>query len=284
MKMLTACLGMWLATNAWSPVGQAAEAGFRHFLYISNQRVVTVEMIDEGETILNYINLGGNYELLESTNLLILDTTGGGYRGHLFKRDQADAEGQVFQVTDLVEPRQFRGYSILGNFRFEAPPAAVYFRLGGRILELTPLTPEEFEKAADRVGNLDLEVENSTLAVYDAGFRQGVGRLLRAGTPEGDPITRLVADRELYPPIVLKNRAPRLLSKFSHLPDPVVVRIRLEVTALGGLVNHSVEEGVDPELDQIALEVVRNSWIVLPAISEGKTAGADLVVRVQFER
>ena len=56
------------------------------------------------------------------------------------------------------------------------------------------------------------------------------------------------------------------------------------MTALGGLVNHSVEEGVDPELDQIALEVVRNSWIILPAISERKTSGADLVVRVVFER
>ena len=284
MKMLTACLGMWLATSAWLPVCQAAETGFHHFLYVSNQRVVTVEIIDGGETILNYINLGGNFELLESSNLLILDTTGRGYRGHLFKRDQADAEGQAFQVTDLVEPRQFKGYSILGNFRLKASPVAAYFRVGSRILELRPLTPEDFEKAADRVGNLDLEVENSTLALYDAGFQQGLGRLLRAGTPEADPIARLLADGELRPPIVLTNPAPRLLSKFSHLPDPVVVRIRLEVTALGGLLNHSVEEGVDPELDQIALEVVRNSWIILPAISNGETAGADLVVRVEFER
>ena len=284
MKMLTACLGMWLAINVWSPVCQAAQPGLLHFLYVSNQRVVTLELIDEGETILNFINLGKNFELLQSTNLLILDTTGGAYRGHLFKRDRADEEGQAFQVTDLIEPRQFKGYSILGNFRFKAPPAAVFLRLGARILELAPLAPEEFEKAADKVGKLDLEVENSTLALYDAGFLQGVGQLLRAGTPEGDPIDALLTDSELYPPIILKNPAPRLLSKFSHLPDPVVVRIRLEVTALGGLINHSVEESVDPELDSIALGVVRNSWVVLPAISDGKPAGAELVVRVEFER
>ena len=284
MKMLTACLGMWLAINVWSPVCQAAQPGLLHFLYVSNQRVVTLELIDEGETILNFINLGKNFELLQSTNLLILDTTGGAYRGHLFKRDRADEEGQAFQVTDLIEPRQFKGYSILGNFRFKAPPAAVFLRLGARILELAPLAPEEFEKAADKVGKLDLEVENSTLALYDAGFLQGVGQLLRAGTPEGDSIDALLTDSELYPPIILKNPAPRLLSKFSHLPDPVVVRIRLEVTALGGLINHSVEESVDPELDSIALGVVRNSWVVLPAISDGKPAGAELVVRVEFER
>ena len=284
MKILTACLGMWLAINTWSPICWAAQPGFLHFLYVSNQRVVTLELIDEGETILNFINLGKNFELLQSTNLLILDTTGRGYRGHLFKRDRADEEGQAFHVTDLVEPRQFKGYSILGSFRFKAPPVAVFFRLGARILELKPLTAEEFEKAADRVGNLDLEVENATLALYDAGFQQGMGQLLRAGTPEGDPIDALLSDSELYPPIILKNLAPRLLSKFSYLPDPVVVRIRLDVTALGGLVNHSVDEGVDPELDSIALEVVRNSWIILPAISEGKTAGAELVVQVEFKR
>ena len=284
MKMLTACLGMWLAINAWSPVCQAAQPALLHFLYVSNQRVVTLELIDEGETILNFINLGKNFELLQSTNLLILDTTGGAYRGHLFKRDRADEEGQVFEVTDLIEPRQFKGYSILGNFRFKAPPASVFLRLGARILELEPLTPEEFEKAADKVGNLDLEVENSTLALYDAGFLQGVGQLLRAGTPEGDPIDALLTDSELYPPIILKNPAPRLLSKFSRLPDPVVVRIRLKLTALGGLISHSVEESVDPELDSIALGVVRNSWVVLPAISDGKPAGAELVVRVEFER
>ena len=284
MKMLTACLGMWLAINAWSPVCQAAQPALLHFLYVSNQRVVTLELIDEGETILNFINLGKNFELLQSTNLLILDTTGGAYRGHLFKRDRADEEGQVFEVTDLIEPRQFKGYSILGNFRFKAPPASVFLRLGARILELEPLTPEEFEKAADKVGNLDLEVENSTLALYDAGFLQGVGQLLRAGTPEGDPIDALLTDSELYPPIILKNPAPRLLSQFSRLPDPVVVRIRLKVTALGGLISHSVEESVDPELDSIALGVVRNSWVVLPAISDGKPAGAELVVRVEFER
>ncbi len=284
MKMLTAYLGLWLAIHVWSPAGQAAQPGFLHFLYVSNQRVVTLEIVDQGETILNFINLGKNFEVLQSTHLLILDSTGGGYRGHLFKRDRADEEGQAFQVTDLVEPRQFKGYSILGNFRFKAPPVAVFLRLGARILELTPLTPEEFEKAADKVGNLDLGAESATLALYDAGFLEGVGKLLRAGGPEENPFDALLTESELYPPIVLKNPTPRLLSRFSHLPDPVGVRIRLEVTALGGLINHSVEESVEPELDSIALEVVRNSWIILPAISEGKPAGAELVVRVEFER
>ena len=284
MKMLTAGLGMCLAIHAWSATCQASQPGFHHFLYVSNQRVVTVELIDEGETILNFLNLGGSFELLQSTHLLILDAAEGVYRGHLFKRDRADEEGQAFQVTDLVEPRQLKGYSILGNFRFKAPPVTVFLRLGSRILQLEPLTPEEFEKAAARVENLNLETEDATLTLYDAGFQQGVGQLLRAGTPEGDSILTLLPDSELYPPVILKNPAPGLLLKFSHLPDPVVVRIRLEVTPLGGMLNHSVEQGVDPELDAIALEVVRNSWTVLPAISEGKPAGADLVVSVRFER
>ncbi len=285
MKMsMTACLGIWLAASALLRVCEAGEVGSNRFLYVSDQRVVTVEIIDQGETILNYINLGQNFDLLESTNLLILDAAGGAYRGHLFKRDRVDEEGQAFHVTDLVEPRQFRGYSIVGDFRFKAPPAAAYLRVGSRILELAPLTSEEFEKAAERVGKLNLEVENSTLALYDAGFLEGVGALLRAGTPEGDQFAEFLAESELHPPVVLENPAPRLPEKFGHLPHPVIVRIRLEVTELGGLVKHSIEEGVEPELDQIALEVVRNSWTILPSIAEGNTVRTDLVVRVIFER
>ena len=92
MKMLTACVGTWLAITAWAPACLAAQPGFLHVFYVSNQRVVTLEIIDEGEAILNFINLGKNFELLQSTDLLILDANGGSYRGHLFKRDRADRE------------------------------------------------------------------------------------------------------------------------------------------------------------------------------------------------
>ncbi len=283
MMRLTVCLGILMATS-WYALGQAAQTGVQYFLYVSNRRVVALELIDAGEAILNYINLGSNYELVESSNLLILDSGGDSYRGHLFRRDEADEEGQIYQVSDLFAPREFKGYSVVGNFRFRAPPKSAYLRVGSRVLELAPLSPEEFERLADSIGKVNLDTENATLALYDAGFQHGFGQRLSAGTPEASPITSLIEKKEVFGPVVLKSPTPRLLPKFSHLPDPVVVGIRLQLTHLGGIVNLSVEEGVDPELDQIALDVVRNSWVLLPAVSEGKTTGGEMVVRVLFQR
>ena len=280
---LTICLVVFMNT-AWATQSLGGETGVHHFLYVSNRRVVALELIDKSEAILNYINLGRNYELLESNNLLILDSAGEGYRGHLLKREKADDEGQIFQVTELFAPREFRGYSVVGNFRFRAPPRSAYLRVGSQVLELAPLDPDEFERLADWIGKLNLETENATLALYDAGFQHGFGQVLSAGTPEASPISNLLEKNNVLPPVVLKNPAPRLLPKFSHLFDPVVVRIRLELTAMGGITNLSLEEGVDPELDQLAIEVVRNSWVLLPAVSEGKMIRSEMILRVLFSR
>ena len=50
------------------------------------------------------------------------------------------------------------------------------------------------------------------------------------------------------------------------------------------MINAEVETGIDAKLDSIALEVVRNSWDFLPAISEGEAVAAELVLRVVFRR
>lgn len=283
MLRLTICLVVFMNAG-WSTRSLGGQPEFHHFLYVSNRRVVALELIDETEAILNYINLGRNYELLESNNLLILDSAGKGYRGHLLKRDKADDGGQIFQVAELFAPRDFRGYSVVGNFRFRVSPRSAYLRVGSKVLELAPLDPDEFERLADWIGKLNLETENATLALYEAGFQHGLGQILSAGQLEASPVSSLLEKSDVLPPVVLKTPAPRLLPRFSHLPDPVVVRVRLELTAKGGITNLSVEEGVDPELDQVALEVVRNSWVLLPAVSGGKTIRSAMLVRVQFAR
>ncbi len=157
-------------------------------------------------------------------------------------------------------------------------------RLGARILELDPLSLDDFDRVSERIDRLDLSVSNSSLAVLDAGFWQGSGTLLSIGTAQGEAIDNLLPDLETFPPIMLDNPPPRLLPRFHHLPDPVLIRVRVRVTAQGGMTDPEIETGLDADLDAIALEVVRNSWSLLPAIAEGKPAGAELVLRVVFQR
>lgn len=265
--------------NAYS-----SEKGSEYFLYLSDQRIITVELLDDTTLILNYINLSDNFALIESTNLLVVDTEGQTYRSHLIQMDKRHADGRIFKVADLVEPGQYRGYDVLGPFKYKASPKLVYLRLGALILELAPLNAEEFESVSKRVSRLDISLSDSSWAVLDAGFSRGVGELYRIGTVEGEAIEELLPALEIFPPILLSNPTPKLLPRFRHLIDPVIVRVKVRITPQGGMINAEVETGIDAKLDSIALEVVRNSWDFLPAISEGEAVAAELVLRVVFRR
>ena len=144
--------------------------GSEHFLYLSDQRIVTVELLDATTLILNYINLSDNFALIESTNILVMDAEGQTYRSHLIQMDKRDEDGRIFRVADLVEPRQYRGYDVLGPFNYKASPKLVYLRLGALILELSPLNAKQFESVSERVSRLDISLSDSSLAVLDAGF------------------------------------------------------------------------------------------------------------------
>jgi hypothetical protein len=268
-----------------SPViAHSSEKEGGYFLYLSDQRIVTVELLDTTTLILNYINLSDNFVLIESTNIMVVDTDGQTYRSHLIQMDKRDEDGRIFRVTDLVEPRQYRGYDILGPFKYKAPPKVVYLRLGSFMLELAPLKSEEFESVSERVSRLDLSLSDSSLVVLDAGFSRGVGGLHRTGTVEGEAIEKLFPDSEIFPPVLLSNPSPNLLPRFRHLMDPVIVKVKVRITPQGGMIHSKVETGIDAELDSTALEVVRNSWDFLPAISGGEPVAAELVLRVVFRR
>ena len=270
----------------WAPSisAHSSEKGSEHFLYLSDQRIVTVELLDATTLILNYINLSDNFAFIESTNILVVDTSGQTYRSHLIQMDKRDEDGRIFSVADLVEPRQYRGYDVLGPFKYKASPKLVYLRLGALILELFPLNAEEFESVSERVSRLDISLSDSSLAVLDAGFSRGVGELYRIGTAEGAALEKLLPDLETFPPILLSNPTPKLLPRFWHLTDPVIVRVKVRITPQGGLINSEVETGIDAKLDSIALEVGSNSGDFLPAISEGEVVAAELVLRVVFRR
>ncbi len=259
------------------------EAGSRYFLYLSDKRIVTLELVSGRRAVLNYINLDDAIEVLEAGNLVVVDTAGNTYRGHVFRADQELESGGFYFVSELIRPRQFRGYDIRGNFRFEQLPSRAYFRLGGRFVQLEPLTEEDFELVANKIGEIDLTAE-SKLALVDAGFWRGYGQLHTAGSDEARQLRPLFPDLDPVPPVVLENPAPRLASRFGSLPDPVVVQLRLTINRVGGLLNPEVIHSPDPALGEQAVETVRNSWVFLPALSKGEPVDAELVVRVVFDR
>ncbi len=273
---------IYLAAS-WFAAGQAA-SGTRHYFFLSDQRIITVELINEQKTILNYINLGDSFEIIQAPGLLILDAEGRPYHGHVIEVEDATHPSDRFKVTELIQPDRYVGYNIWGNYRFQSPPEKVFLKVGSRIVELEPVSKSDFDLLAFKIGDLDLAMENGKQMVLTAGFRQGYGTIYGSGAAEVQQIENHFPDLELLAPVLLEGAQPALPSSFAHLADPVVVELSARVSRSGGLSNIEVVHGIAPRLDQLAQETAQNTWTFLPAISKGKIADIQMTIDVVFRR
>ena len=268
---------------SWFTPGQAA-SGTRHYFFLSDQRIITVELINEQKSILNYINLGDSFEIIQAPELLILDAEGRPYHGHVIEVEDPTHPSERFKVTELIQPDRYVGYNIWGNYRFQAPPEKVFLKVGSRIVELEPVSESDFNLLASRIGNLDLTMEDGKQMVLTAGFYQGHGTIYGSGATEVEQMEIHFPDLELVPPVLLESARPALPSSFAHLPDPVVVELSGRVSRSGALSDIEVVHGIAPRLDQLARETAQNTWTFLPAISKGKVADTQLTFNVVFRR
>ena len=273
---------IYLAASCFA-AGQTA-SGTRQFFFLSDQRIITVELINEQKSILNYINLGDSFEIIQAPQLLILDAEGHPYHGHLIEVEDPTDPSERFKVTELIQPDRYVGYNIWGNYRFQAPPEKVFLKVGSRIVELELVSKSDFNLLASKIGNLDLAMENGKQMVLTAGFRQGYGTIYGSGAAEVQQIENHFPDLELLAPVLLEGAQPTLPASFAHLPDPVVVELSGRVSRSGALSDIEVVHGVAPRLDQLARETAQNTWMFLPAISKGKIADIQLTFNVVFRR
>lgn len=254
------------------------------FLFLSDQRIVTLETVDSSSAILNYINLGDTFEVLIARNLVFLESSGEACRGHLFKIEAPEDPSRLYETDYLIKPGDFVGYEIVGDFDFESELEAVYFKIAGRLLQLEPIEPRDFEFVVARIAEMNLEAEDMAAELQRSGFGRGFGTLIFAGSDDAAGLERFFSEEEIVPPIPLSTPLPRLPSSEKDLPDPVVVRVSAVITASGGLKDVEVSEGINDRLNRIAVETVQNSWVFLPAISGTKVAQAELKLNVLFRR
>ncbi|MFZ0426725.1 MAG: energy transducer TonB [Acidobacteriota bacterium] len=266
---------------AWT---QPLFAQAKQFLYLSAERIVTLELVDDHSVVLNYFDLGKTYELLTARQLVLLGPSGEVFRGHLFKEESPKDPFDQFSVSKMARPGEYAGYVVVGRHLGDGPVSRVLMMVSGRILELEPLTAKQFNLAAARIGELDLDNPDRAAAIRLAGFNRGYGTLSLAGTAEAGALEAYFPEANIVPPVPISTPAPRLPSSEKSLPDPVVVQVSVYVSRAGGLRDVKAIEGPSEKLEQIAVQTVQNSWVFLPAISENKVAEAEMKLNVVFTR
>lgn len=262
--------------------GVAGQGG--QFLYVSDQRIVTVEPSDAETVYLNYINLGDSFEILTAHQLVLVGADGKVTRGHVFRLENPEDVSLPFNVQELIRPGRFTGYRVEGKFDLGGPPRRVLLKVSGRILELEAMPSREFELAVARIGELSLSNTDRRSALERAGFFRGYGKLTMSGDDEAAGIDPWFEEFPVFPPVPVAAPQPRLPSSESHLADPVLVRVSAVVSRSGGLRDVQVAEGLGGKLDQIAVQTVQNSWRFLPAISGTQVAEANVKLNVVFQR
>lgn len=264
--------------------GLWAQNGATQFVYLSDQRIVTLELVDSNNLILNYINLGDSFEMLEAPMVALVDSSGRHFNGHLISLEESEDQRHRYKISELMKPGTFSGYLIVGNFRTTNLIERALLQISGRILELEPLSGDEFELLAARIGEIDLAIRERKGAIERAGFSRGFGELFFAGTEEAKAVEVFFGKDPVLAPVTLANPSPLLPSSESSRPDPVVVRVKAVVSRQGGLRDIHLAEGINPKLDEIALETVRNSWVFLPAISNNEIVEAEVTLNILFRR
>jgi TonB family protein len=280
--LVNICLLLALSSGGVFGASGAQIPGTRHFMYLSNQRIVTCEVLDGERAILNYINLGESFEVVQAPMLLLQATDGRYYRGHVFLAEDPKDPAERYRVKEVLRPREFKGYTVHGSFAFTSPLQKAFLRVGGRILELEPLSADDFNGAGQNIERLDLTTENTKAAIVLAGFNRGYGVMHSGGKPEFDQLDEHFPSLELLPPVLLSAPLPLLPPSKRDLPQPVEVRVSATVSKAGGVFDVEVTQGIDPDLDEAAVNMVRNRWRFLPAISNSEIANATLTLKVRF--
>jgi TonB family protein len=280
--VVTTCFLSVLLSGVFLEASGAQVLGTRHFIYLSNQRIVTCEVLDGERAILNYINLGESFEVVQAPMLLLQTSDGRFYRGHVFRAEGADDPAERYRVGEMLRPREFNGFTVLGSFAFASPLEKAFLRVGGRILELESLSADDFNAAGQNIERLDLAAANTKAAVIMAGFDRGYGTMHVGGKQGFEELERQFPSVELLPPLLLAAPQPMLPPGKQGLPEPVEVVISAMVSRAGGVYDIKVTEGLDADLDEAAVNMVRNRWRFLPAISNSRVADATLTLRVRF--
>ena len=176
------------------------------------------------------------------------------------------------------------GAELLGDLRIEGEVRAVCLRIDGRILLFEKLHKRDLEVAIARISNIDMDRRNRKTAIQRAGFNRGFGSMLFEGNESSVEYKKYFKEDPVFGPVAIADPKPLLPSAFRHLADPVVIKISGSISKFGGLKETSVVKGIDPVLDELALETVRGSWQFLPAVQGTEIAEAEVNLNVSFRR
>jgi TonB family protein len=183
----------------------------------------------------------------------------------------------------MMKGRTFVGLSIVGAFHELDQIEEVSVRIGAKRFYLQPMESAAFEQLAAKIGNLDLENQNTAASLDEANI-QDLGTVRSTdGTSEWDKDWQgLISPDGVNPPKVIERPEIPPTDEARRMKVYGKVKISGLINKNGGIQDLKVVKGLERSLDKRVLEGVRNSWVFLPATKNGEVTDAAFTIDVEF--
>ncbi|MGW8180982.1 MAG: energy transducer TonB, partial [bacterium] len=261
--------------------GEAPKA----FAHVSAGCIITAEVAGPLSFVVNFINLSDYIIVIQPNEFIYRGASGRFYIGQVFEDEHKDDQGLPlkYRASVLLGSRSFTGLTLVGYFFEQDSIEEISVRIGSRRFYLEPLDQYQFEIMAAKIAELDLEEADSNSALTDASL-SNLGRIVRTdGTSEWNRDWQgLITFDGVTSPKAIQLVPTEPTEEALRTKTFGKVRISATITRNGGLKDLMVVKGLGHGLDERALEVVKNSWVFLPATKNGEIVQSSVKLDVQF--
>lgn len=157
IALLCAFLSTWVALEGLPPAGAQTQEqpSRRHFIFLDQEIILTLELVRPGVPIFNFVNLGNGSYLLQASDVRIIS----GIKMHrpvLFDVETSTRDDPLRVSAIKVHPHSSFGITLKGNIEGIAEIDRVTVELGPSRFELQSLSPQGFEALSRKISKLNL--------------------------------------------------------------------------------------------------------------------------------
>jgi TonB family protein len=262
--------------------GQAPE---RTYAYVGPQYIITAETATSRSIILNFINLSDFVIVVQPSEFIYKGTSGRFYIGQVFEQEHKDNRGEVlrYSASVLLKGRSFTGLTIQGAFREMDQIEEISIRIGAKRYYMVPMEKVIFDQRAAKISELDLKSPNMRAALQEANIAELGSVKSTDGTSEWDRDWQgLIRPDGVNVPKVIERPSVNPTEEAIRKNTYGRVRLSVLINKNGGIQDIKLEKGLGRGLDERAVEVVKNSWVFLPATRNGEVVEGVVSLDIEF--
>jgi hypothetical protein len=131
------------------------KASKRHFIFLDQEFIFTLELVQAGVPILNFVNLGsGNYHLQAPEVRIISGIKL--YRPRLFDVETSDRRDPLRVGSLKIHPHSSFGVTLMGDLSQVTEIDRVTIQIGTDQFNLQSISAKAFDALSQKIGNINL--------------------------------------------------------------------------------------------------------------------------------